>query len=489
MFALAMGAVIIAAAAVVLYEINSSLTREAVSRLDLSATNKALEIGRTVAFYRGVAMRLAAQSTVQDALIFGDSQYAEQWSSNLRMVLPDVIGVGLFTGNGQVLGDPASQLIGPLCVKDMQGLLLDSSAPHAPVHLENPELVHFDVHTPVRVDGEVLGIAFISVKLEVLQQALGLNARDNEHLLLRDLSNTPLAEVGNKIANKDAVTLVRAIPNTGWQLTYTSVPRFPTDVYAYWLIATIFAVIGVIIAIVLMITVIHRWSSSDLERLNQRLQAVAEGEDFIHEGEPYLTDFRDVMNHIDRIVDKILANRSELTLLSYKDALTGLPNRRAFEDHLNHLEQTRRKEVSVCLGIIDIDDFKSINDRSGHPEGDRALKCVSEVLRHSVRQGDYVARLAGDEFVIVLYDVEQHVVLECFERIRRALQVDDAPVPDIKVSLGYVLVGRGSRMQVNDALLKMDVALYEAKKRGRNTAVEYQSGLRIVSDRTARRIG
>ena len=93
-----------------------------------------------------------------------------------------------------------------------------------------------------------------------------------------------------------------------------------------------------------------------------------------------------------------LVRREALT-----DALTGLANRRAFDERLAaELSRARRHGEHVSLAVLDLDDFKALNDRHGHPEGDRALKRVAELLGECVRQEDTAARLAGDEFAVIL---------------------------------------------------------------------------------------
>jgi diguanylate cyclase (GGDEF)-like protein len=125
--------------------------------------------------------------------------------------------------------------------------------------------------------------------------------------------------------------------------------------------------------------------------------------------------------------------------------------------------------------MMDIDGFKTINDRYGHREGDRAIKMVTSSLMKAVRSIDIIARYGGDEFVVILPDAGSEIALLVGERIRREVEgqrppwqeSDDKPAPHITVSIG---VANGSREgETAETLLeKADRGLYKAKSLGRN---------------------
>jgi diguanylate cyclase (GGDEF)-like protein/PAS domain S-box-containing protein len=165
----------------------------------------------------------------------------------------------------------------------------------------------------------------------------------------------------------------------------------------------------------------------------------------------------------------------QLTLLARSDALTGIANRRLFgETLLLALERARRHGNPLGLAYLDIDRFKKINDTHGHGVGDEVLKEFAQRLVEQVRQVDTVARLSGDEFVIILEDSGTHAELE-----RLAAKILDAVRQPFSTSAGTLMVtasigialfkGEG---QSQDALLAdADQALYEAKRQGRDRVV------------------
>jgi diguanylate cyclase (GGDEF)-like protein len=165
----------------------------------------------------------------------------------------------------------------------------------------------------------------------------------------------------------------------------------------------------------------------------------------------------------------------ELQALASTDALTGLPNRRQFDATL-HKEWYRalRDATPMALLMIDLDRFKSLNDRFGHQVGDAFLARVGQVIRDNVRRaGDLAARYGGEEFAVVLPGTAAAGALEIAEHIRRA--VEATPTADLiegghplSVSIGVAaavaLAGGGSATLVRSA----DSALYQAKRNGRN---------------------
>ena len=169
-----------------------------------------------------------------------------------------------------------------------------------------------------------------------------------------------------------------------------------------------------------------------------------------------------------------------LRLLAHQDVLTGLPNRRAFEAHIDHSCAGPTSEgLAVC--IIDVDRFKAVNDAYGHAIGDKLLQETGRRLSKSVRSTDFVARLGGDEFAIVLHGMSDRADLQrrafaIVEEARRPFDVDGT-VLEPSVSVGACL--SGAKVTSSDALLKnADVALYKAKLDGRDQFCVFQPSLR-----------
>ena len=164
---------------------------------------------------------------------------------------------------------------------------------------------------------------------------------------------------------------------------------------------------------------------------------------------------------------------AKLALQARTDAVTGLCNRHAFDEKFAEaLARSRRSERPVALLFLDIDKFKAINDTLGHAAGDAVLKIFSQRLLASVRETDTVARLAGDEFVVVLENLHtpaepQFVARKILATMSRPFEVDGRIV-DITTSIG-VAYQQDALQAPGELLASADKALYEAKAGGRNT--------------------
>ncbi len=156
--------------------------------------------------------------------------------------------------------------------------------------------------------------------------------------------------------------------------------------------------------------------------------------------------------------------------LAHHDVLTGLPNRRLFADRMEQaIARARRSGAGVALMLLDLDEFKTINDSQGHSVGDQVLVNVAQRLRNGLRESDTVARLGGDEFVILLPDTRQlrdlaRIAAKAIESVREPLAIG-AGQYRIGASVGIALFPEhadGAERLMQEA----DIAMYEAKRAG-----------------------
>ncbi|MBB3139411.1 GGDEF domain-containing protein [Halomonas organivorans] len=155
---------------------------------------------------------------------------------------------------------------------------------------------------------------------------------------------------------------------------------------------------------------------------------------------------------------------------AYSDSLTGLDNRRAFfEAAPRYLEHWHRYGERFALILVDVDDFKAINDRLGHDLGDRVLRALAELLKRSRRQGDLIARFGGEEFIGLIKVATRQEALEAAERLRgevTELVVKGLPWT-LTVSIGVTLV-TSDDTAIDGLVTRADRALYCAKRSGRD---------------------
>jgi diguanylate cyclase (GGDEF)-like protein len=155
------------------------------------------------------------------------------------------------------------------------------------------------------------------------------------------------------------------------------------------------------------------------------------------------------------------------------DPLTGLPNRRYFDEFSTLLAGRRRAGDAVAVLMIDIDKFKGLNDAYGHPTGDQVLRSVAEAITTAVRDQDVPARIGGEEFAVLLRNPGPDVAVEIGERVRQAVHdLDLAPigVPGVSVSVG-VANATNADEPIRTLLDRADQALLRAKRAGRDRVI------------------
>jgi len=155
------------------------------------------------------------------------------------------------------------------------------------------------------------------------------------------------------------------------------------------------------------------------------------------------------------------------------DALTGLPNRRYFDEYVALLARRRRADDRVGVLMIDIDRFKKLNDTYGHAVGDHVLRAVASAIARTVREDDVPARFGGEEFVVLLRNPSPDVAFEVAERVRRAvggLDLRGLGVPAVSVSVGVAVAARPD-VAMDALIAEADGALYRAKRGGRDRVV------------------
>ncbi|MEW5722842.1 MAG: sensor domain-containing diguanylate cyclase [Thermodesulfobacteriota bacterium] len=152
-----------------------------------------------------------------------------------------------------------------------------------------------------------------------------------------------------------------------------------------------------------------------------------------------------------------------LKRLATLDSLTGAYNRGAFERmYAKEIEMCRRYEMPLSLLMVDIDNFKEINDTHGHPAGDRVLQNLVELLTDCVRKVDYVCRYGGDEFIILLPNTAQHQAEEARKRIQKRVEYQNSLNPEVpySISVGLHSIGPGEEVEI---LELVDLDLYRQK--------------------------
>lgn len=235
-------------------------------------------------------------------------------------------------------------------------------------------------------------------------------------------------------------------------------------------ILLVLSVVGVALA-----AGVSRLVTQPLQAMVKAAQAFSRGESHgalpVHRGDEVgelARSFQDMERQISRQLAELNLSRDAMAHLAHHDALTGLPNRRMFEQRLGQvLELSRRSGRSCALLFVDLDDFKAINDTRGHAVGDLVLQAVARTIVGAVRQVDTVARLAGDEFTVLCENVDsEEAALQIVTKLQHAfeppLDIDGEPLA-VRASIGLSLFPRDAQ-DARTLMASADAAMYRIKQ-------------------------
>lgn len=178
----------------------------------------------------------------------------------------------------------------------------------------------------------------------------------------------------------------------------------------------------------------------------------------------------------DRQEERMLETLRHFERASKTDGLTGLLNHSAFREALGkemdrHL---RRDDDNLSLVMLDIDHFKSVNDRFGHPAGDEVLKRIGKILAVHIRPYDIAARYGGEEFAVILPETPLETAMQLADRLRLVVEAESfAEVGHLTISIGVASLA--SANNAAGLVEQADAALYQSKRSGRNRVSEFRS--------------
>jgi len=207
--------------------------------------------------------------------------------------------------------------------------------------------------------------------------------------------------------------------------------------------------------------------STIIDMLNEALAETRQ----LRTGDDELVAARRKVAEAERSIEAMKTELEQVKALVQQDPLTDTLNRRGIDDAFRR-EAARcdRSGAKLCVALIDLDDFKQINDRYGHPVGDRALQHVAAIARDALRPTDRIGRFGGEEFLFLLPDIGATECIAVLNRIKRSLAARallDAGTP-VKISFSGGVVERAGQESLNDLIARADGALYRAKHAGKN---------------------
>ena len=451
------------------------------------------DLSDLINFHKNIVHNLSETETVKNILLFSDTESAVLWAKNTRHLLPQSIGVALIDAEGNVLGEPADLLVGNQCITDLKDILIGSEVGQPPVHQENPKLRHFDIVQPVILDDEQIGLLFVSFSLDVIQQRADTRTAKGHYFQINDSKGNQIAVSGSASSMVHATQepLWNQIPDTDWKMHYRGKQGSTNYLFVITVIVgVIIFIMTILITLVLVNRLVH-YFRVDLDFIKNSLQAAHSGNVAITTDIPSnLSETVEIMDEVNYLVSEIMNANERLKQLSMNDALTGLLNRRAFDERLIQAYELSGRGIISRLILFDIDYFKQVNDKYGHGIGDDVLRIFSETLKQKCRFTDTVARLGGDEFAAILIGGDDLAALlndeisfnlekwfneldSIFVKKQSELNNGKGLEPNCRVSAGSILIQKDENTNVQYVVKKADKLLYQAKNAGR-ASIQYE---------------
>ncbi len=440
--------------------------------LNVEAAQAHANVRRQLDYYREVVVSLARDPELLDLMQVGTVEDMQDWAMSRRQLLPNVLGLALVSPQGEIFGDSNLLHVGPSCQRDLRQQDMDR-LDRVLIHRDVPGLEHVDlvaaVHEP---GGEMLGKVFVSLQLGQLQRVIEDSTQTGHAITLLDAAGEPV--VSNGALQGRVYEVSAALPAIGWRLRVQAPD--PQLSRSGWMqiLAGLFTLASVLTLLVVAVLRLRGPVRQDFAAALDALACLTRNES-APPIVPRYVEFEPVATDINLIARNLQEQRARLEHLSLTDPLTGLPNRRAFETRFPQAQGLAERQHSVALVMLDIDYFKQVNDRYGHGVGDQVLLALAESLKALTRRADLAARLAGDEFVVLLSDLDPPGVDAWYQRLsdhfRNELNAFGMEL-NTGLSAGQTWLGKASGDTVDEALARADRALYRAKAQGRGQLVQ-----------------
>jgi diguanylate cyclase (GGDEF)-like protein len=439
--------------------------------LEVEAAQAQASVLRRWDYYQQLAGKLARDPQLIDLMRVGSTDEKEQWAVARQRLLPNILGVALVSPQGEIFGDAAVLRVGESCQNDLRRTAADTTN-QVLIHRDLPGQEHIDLVTAVRgPDGDVLGKVFVSLGLEQLQRIIDDSTQPGHAISLVDEKGIPVVSSGSlQNAVRELSLPLAAI---GWRLVVQSPIEKLTYSGGLQIVAGMLTLAGVLVLLVAAVLRLRRPVMQDIDAARDALACLTRGES----APPIVThyvEFAPAAADINRIAQQLHDQREQLATLSLTDSLTGLPNRRAFVTRFPQMLGLAERGHASALVLLDVDRFKSINDRYGHGVGDQVLRALAQSLKELTRRADLAARLGGDEFAVLLTELDAAGVEAWYQRLSDHFRGElGAFGLDMQTGLsaGQAWLGSVPGDTLHDAMGRADRALYQAKERGRGQLV------------------
>jgi len=440
---------------------------EARNRLEQAAN----AVSNQLKLYQEIVDSLASRQTTSDMLSFAEVAEIEQWTQNTRKLLPGTLGSALANEEGEIIGDTVVQRIGSACSADIKRFQQHEAITYPAFHNNVKTLEHFDLMAYVNKDDpESSGMLIMSFTINELTKHLSKIAYHGDTLTLSSADGQVIAQNKEAFISDENLSLSTDISGTNWQIQLLTKKQQSLSYFKKVIAGNLLLVILVGFIVAYSSQRFSRVIHGDLITIRRKLDAVLEDNFIATEHTPRLEEVATIMPSINRLAETLQERNRSLHEQSISDPLTGLYNRRHFDIVMQHIFENSRRHAPAVLLLIDVNDFKTINDVLGHNAGDAVLSNIAQLLRRSTRASDEISRLGGDEFGLILQDLKIKEILPWVERF--TAQYDKnvegkksslIPNRSCSLSIGVCLIDANQYGSPADVIHAADMAMYKAK--------------------------
>jgi diguanylate cyclase (GGDEF)-like protein len=430
-------------------------------------------------FYRNLIDQLAGQQRVIDILTYGSNVEAEQWTKEQRNIITEAAAIGLIRANGQLVLSHAEPDIADL-MQTYRARLGSCGRMYSPMVLRgvdgNP---YFAIAKPLgRCGDSFIGSVAIAFRLSILTSSIQKSLRSQQRLSIFDNRGNLVASLGARsVPDSSVITRATEVPNSAWTIELEM--QTPTDTRAMITLAaaTLGATLVIIGALILLTRRLTAAFLGELGTIHDLLENLHQEQIPAVDPTPQLLESRPIFAAIAKLTGDIRSHQQSLKTTTLTDELTELPNRRHFNLVATQLFNLAQRGQPIVVAFVDVDHFKKANDQLGHAIGDEILKIASHVFKTKLRAADFVARIGGDEFVILATNHDlghtEAMLYALGQRFQRAQEEAGISAQGVTCtfSIGFSAVDPKHDVTLDDTLQRADEALYRAKAAGRNCVI------------------
>jgi diguanylate cyclase (GGDEF)-like protein len=436
-----------------------------------SLRNAAMAIRNQVRFYQGVLQLIGSNPQLSNLVEFGEAPEIVTWAQTVGRLLPGNLGIALAGPDGVVFGDPLTLRVGPACQADMRDYSDGREISYPLLHTGIAGLEHFDLVARITApNGDPTGTLFVSFRLSVLEDLLANIAGESDHFVLLGGDGQEKLSIGAEPRGPASSHYRTGVPDTAWTLILQRPAPPQQSMIGELLLIDSLIVLGVGVLIAWLIRGTLSRFKIDLLRIHHALDDVLRGE---YRPSPAPTAIKEtsmLLPDIEELALQIQQQRDELRHQSLSDPLTGVFNRRYFDLMLAHLHEQSRRQPPSTLIIVDLNDFKHVNDEFGHSAGDRVLQSAARYLRSRIRASDIVTRVGGDEFALILSHMSNDTLEEWLTALvhdydHRSLEEIGDSALVCQFSIGVATIDAELYPTAEDVFRAADEAMYAVKQR------------------------